>query len=350
MQALSRISNKDIQNLDVFDLDFLRRTGRVRLVSEQKMVSIAIKSAKDTQLWGPEARLMAAIIEKAWFAEMGGMHEKLAKTIDVEAGTFNHKKFKALLTANKKKPAKVAKAVEKKVQALALAIAGRSVSHFQKQKDTAEKKKVAKADFTLPDWEYFEFKAMSPNVDKWIKTAPFGAMRSEGKRLGDLVVKRGSLIDKRFLEERMQLFSGMQARKGIAQVADVQAGKAWAVSGMRLAQVHNVQTYRIVGESDSRQCSVCANLDGKTFDVAKTYEKMMSGVEGGFPRIEDVDNKSPEDLKKEIDTAPPFHPRCRCDLEFAWEATTVDVPTAGVKKIPFVKAKDVYVKGKDLYG
>ena len=88
---------------------------------------------------------------------------------------------------------------------------------------------------------------------------------------------------------------------------------------------YEVERYVIRGISDGLQCGYCALMQGKTFSVKKSINRINSMVESEpetvlynapfvtqfYPKPADMANVAEDVLERQNLTAPPFHPNCR---------------------------------------
>jgi hypothetical protein len=134
-------------------------------------------------------------------------------------------------------------------------------------------------------------------------------------------------VDKLALRERIrQLRTVPRGQFGLT--TDIDAGRTWAHTGILYASDTNATTYQILAERDRITCPVCQKLDGTTYSVPRQRDKIDQFIEAAgdkgavsglyrFPRIEDVDNRSPEELRN-LDLMPPFHGNCRCEISIIY--------------------------------
>jgi hypothetical protein len=110
----------------------------------------------------------------------------------------------------------------------------------------------------------------------------------------------------------------------MANLGDVYAGRAWQGTTISLAHEKGFDQYQVIAVTDKLTCPVCSRLDGRTFKVEKSYDKFDTYLhtQGNvdkiislfpFPRVADVDNKSPAQIGVS-GWMPPFHPKCRCEM------------------------------------
>ena len=105
--------------------------------------------------------------------------------------------------------------------------------------------------------------------------------------------------------------------------------------------VQNVTTYKISEVLDSKTCPVCAFMNGKTFDVASEYSKLMTVLGTTDPNelrglapwpgssassMQALGSMSSPSLQAAGFGSPPYHPRCRGILVMA--GTTVEATGA----------------------
>ena len=82
--------------------------------------------------------------------------------------------------------------------------------------------------------------------------------------------------------------------------------------------------YRILGVGDERQCSICRDMDGRTFSVQSAVnrrDKMMAAKSPEdvkavkiWPKLENIKGKPSAELEAAGVNMPSFHGKCRCTV------------------------------------
>jgi len=193
-------------------------------------------------------------------------------------------------------------------------------------------------------WQKYTNEALSDHLKTFAEAYPDRSLHPEVTRLVQIAqdTSRLDLIDKMQLKERIQKI-GKMPESYFHNATDVHAGRMWQFTGLQMAQEQDVAEYQIIAQHDRKTCQVCFRLDGKTFSVAQAHDKMIGYLEtyekmkkllaaGGvsaeeiadeiasafpFPKVEDIDNKSPDEIRNMV-LLPPFYDDCRCQVRFAW--------------------------------
>jgi hypothetical protein len=109
-----------------------------------------------------------------------------------------------------------------------------------------------------------------------------------------------------------------------AAVSNVSTSRAYQFGALTYFQEKQITRYMVSSILDTRICQVCLIMHGKLFEVQQAVDKMMryrdskdAGLSAEkeifpFPKLENVDNISPEAVAASPFSLPPFHPRCRC--------------------------------------
>lgn len=119
-------------------------------------------------------------------------------------------------------------------------------------------------------------------------------------------------------------------------LSDVHVARLWHSDGILFADQNGVVECYIAGPDDQRTCPVCQRMVGQRFLVSDARAKIDRDIgitdpdkyvaAWKFPRIQDVDNISQEQLQKK-GYLPPLHSRCRHSVAwFTRGASTVQVP------------------------
>jgi hypothetical protein len=112
------------------------------------------------------------------------------------------------------------------------------------------------------------------------------------------------------------------------KISDVHAARLWHSDGVLYARENGIRTGRVVGPLDAKTCPVCRHMLGLLVDLNRYAAKIKRSLKKvqpdaflktwRFPRLEDVDNMSREELRAKGLSLPPFHEACRCSI--AWRS------------------------------
>jgi len=135
-------------------------------------------------------------------------------------------------------------------------------------------------------------------------------------------------IDKAALEDRLDIIAKMP-EEYFHDIGNLHAGRLWSLAGLQMMRKSGITTYMVTAQWDHETCPPCQILDGKIFEVKQAYNKIMKCIKksrgavtemadifaSAFPlvRFEDVDNKSPEAVRK-MGLLPPLCDSCRCNI------------------------------------
>jgi hypothetical protein len=103
---------------------------------------------------------------------------------------------------------------------------------------------------------------------------------------------------------------------------------------MRSFSQIGITRYEIVNPGGSRMCEVCANLQGKTFDVKQGLEQITKEFKSSSPEdikkihpwlaSSKVIGKSTDSLASMGLSLPPYHFRCRCTIDVSSEVESFE--------------------------
>lgn len=323
----------DLEELDSFNLAFFVLMGTLTLFDVDEAHMNVLKASKDTRLWGPESVLLSSIIYKGWIDHGGAdFTDKLIDAFDTSGDiSVNAKRVEAIFKKYKNVGKKVWKEVEEKALAAIDKTAASASRYFKKQRKDAEKSEMMDA------WEKF-IKATSANhIRKFLEAYPERIAHPQIKKLVLEAIKNPNLrtIDRANLLRRVRRISNLP-KQYIKNVSDIHAGRIWNFTGLTMAREQGVREFQVISVLDNLTCPVCMRLHGTRFKVEVVHEKMVSFLseEGNqdaiakafpFPRMKDVDNISAA-KRRSLQTMPPFHGKCRCDIVMLWSSIDTQLP------------------------
>jgi len=315
----------ELCNLDSFDLAFLTMTGHVQWVDWFDLSFQLVRKAVEEKLWGPESALLGNVLSREW--------RKLDKEIGISArliGAFdrsgdisvNTETIAAVISDARQMGPITWELIKERSQKIVDAVVERATEYFRKQREEALKVEAE-----------FEDIAKSINVQTGIYTQKTvqRVVHPEVRRLVKIVKTNPAYrhIDRAALLGRIDAIAKV-GPDYLKTMSDVQVGRAWSFTGIEMAHGQAVTEYQVISEWDARTCPVCKRLHGRHFSVQQTYTRMKNvlkqrspdKISGAmpFPRVKDVDNKSPKQIRSS-GYCPPFHGRCRCDIVMLWRKT-----------------------------
>lgn len=320
-------TQKGLSKLDSFDLAFLTLTGHVEWVdpfdAQFLLLVKATSHGSSDYLWGPQADLMGKTIGKAWKKIGVPYVNKMRKAFDLRGNIkVDREKLKKAQKAGMKMGKEMWLACGAKVRDILDDTVASSERHFNRQR-----KKATKAD--EEDWRLYLAGAMADHVAEYMEEFPERILHPEITKLVKIVEQKpdSRVIDLGLLKERIQKID-TRGESYFALMSDVQVGRTWVFTGLEMAQQESVTEYVIIAELDQKTCPVCQRLHGQHFPVKGAYDRMeralattdIAEITGlwPFPRVPQLDNRSPEEIR-DLELAPPFHGRCRCDVQFLWK-------------------------------
>lgn len=177
------------------------------------------------------------------------------------------------------------------------------------------------------DYRKFLIDVHAEQIKKFTEALPGRILHPEIQRqidyLRDSDLTRG--IDLDLIAERVERI--IQQDPYWEGLSDVQVSRLWHADGILLADENGVSECYIAGPDDERTCAVCQRMVGQRFFVKDAKKKIEDDIgitdpdeyaaAWKFPRIQDVDNISPDELQGK-GFWPPYHNRCRHGV--AWLA------------------------------
>ena len=288
-----------------------------------EVLRLLIKISRKAILWGPEAIMIHRYMTQGWNEAGGEEHlQTLANLLDpkgLEPDTDGiNDLFEEVL------PDVAAESAELSYQKIRVTLFGLVVKarqHFDKQKAQALK-------ITQESWDAYIAQTSANQIALFQQAFPDRVLYPEVERMVTLAQNKQNLrtIDIANLQSRMERVTQYPSRY-FEGVSDVQAGRAWTHTGIAMAHAEGITEYQVISEGDRNVCPVCARLDGKVFEIPGAMERLEATLElqdpeaiaaaAPFPRLDDVDNKSLDELRGSA-FYPPFHGRCRCEVVFGW--------------------------------
>jgi hypothetical protein len=313
--------------MDSFDQAFLIMTGRVKLIPALQSLANIFKATGEFVLWGPQSRLLHIVLNRGWKNNGGPeLMEDIVAAFDLSGDiSINLKDLKAAMKV--KRLRKLGRAMWKDIGDGAVEVDSKTITkaeaYFTKQQEEA-----AKADVSNEFVETY-LSASEARLAAFVSEFPEGQLASQVQGVVEITRQKVTdrTVDKAALTRRIKVLE-KYPNKYWKEMSDIEVGRTWNHTGIRVAADEKVVAYQVISERDKQVCPICNRVDGHVFRVAPQVKKMNQYIaaEGdtdkinnlySFPRIDDVDNISPEQMTK-LDLMPPFHGRCRCDVVMLW--------------------------------
>jgi hypothetical protein len=291
-------------------------------------------------LWGPQADAMEQVVMKAYDKVGRKYLNNVVKAFDltgdisVSRGALNS----ALSKMEKGFGNEMWLACGAKVKTVLEDTVEATLAHYTKQQNKAARKQYEEL-LTEENWEAMMVQLETRQMRAYMMRYTQRIAHPEIIRMRELALNKPEFrhVARVQLLDRIQLLPERSAEY-FRSISDVQVGRTWVLTGLINAQRQGVTEYIIIAEHDARTCPVCERLSGRTFPVGPAAEKYTEALEAEpdqvaaiapFPRVPDIDNRSYPSVRS-LNLAPPFHPKCRCDVEFIWG----DVGAAPVAAAP----------------
>jgi len=304
---------EELLRLDSFDLSFLILTGRVKLAPPGHVLGSVLKKLKDVRLWGPEAAVLGSAVRRAWRDVAGGFLRGVIDQFDQSGNvSVDRDGIEQLFRENDDLGQRVWERVRVQAREAFAKAQERSHEHF------AAQRKAKKVEFTQAEWDAWLLDTITDKLAWAVATYPTRLLHPEVQRLVSIVQANPEfrLVDLAQLQSRIDNLVNLPETY-LHAAADVHVGRVWSYTGLQTAVQNNVAEYAVVAVWDDATCPVCESIAGKTFSVESAYESVMHYLDSDsrydaqsmpFPRIEDLDNKSPEQVR-DMGLIPPFHGR-----------------------------------------
>ena len=307
--------------LDSFDTAFLVLTGYVQFVPIEVLVMKAAQAVKkDVILWGPESKLIAYMLKKAWKKHGIKLTDAVIAAFDLTGDiSVEPKKVKAAFKKYGNVGEEVTRMTKKKVLQTLARIAKKATKHYKKQIEKARVRKQEEKEL----WAI-----LGGQLDTYVEMYPDRVLTKEVERLVTLTMTAPDrrAVNAITLRNRIENIANHPLNY-MDNVSDIHAGRAWHFTGLRMAQSEGITTAIVIAQEDKVTCPVCRRLDGRRIEVARSIERMEEALSLTdpdeiskalpFPRVHNLDNMSPKQIMDAGWTIP-FHARCRCDFEYLW--------------------------------
>lgn len=325
-KIMSHLSNivptpEELISLDSFDLGFLVLTGYMQFVPVEVFVMKAAQAIKkDVILWGPESKLIAHVLKKAWKKHGVKLTDAIIAAFDLTGDvSVKPKKVKVAFKKHKNVGKKVAKATKKKVLQAFARVGRKANKYYTKKLKKARAKKQEEKELWV---------ILAGQLEVYIEMYPERILAAEVERLVTLTM---TAPDKRavnaiVLRERIERIV-VNPLNYMDNVSDVHAGRVWHFTGLQMAQEEKITRAIVIAQEDKVTCPVCRRMDGRTISVTQQISRMEKALALTdpekinkalpFPRVKDLDNMSPKQIR-DAGWSLPFHSRCRCDVEYAY--------------------------------
>ena len=316
MNLTKKPAPTELTNLNPSDLNFLISTENVEKVDGLQAIATALKQVKDIALWGPQAKLLAMVLRKAW-KDTGGddLVAEIINAFDLSGDvSVDPDRVNDILNLIREQGKHTFTASRAKIQE----IIGLTI----KTADKRIKKETKKIE---EEWALVYTKVAEEAIEAFLEEYSEVALIKEVERLSKITLQNVSTrnVDKKILVERIKKIKE-HPRNYLDTLADVEAGRVYNHTTLQYGMENGYSTYQIIAQIDKVTCKVCLHLDGRIFSVQKAIKKVEKYMTLGgntekikklfpFPREPELDNKSPEEIQK-LDLSPPFHGRCRCSM------------------------------------
>lgn len=335
-------------NLAPFDFAFLIASGRVTIKEPIEKADIT------GSRWWPEHVLAVNVLTKAWRKVSPKYIETLADVFPRE-WIVNEKALKKLYSLEKEIGNNLREEIDKKIDRIYHVMRTKAMGHWGKKLaelevdrlppilDTVEKADLPQ-DIALDQW--LEERA-ADQLKLFAQNNPTRILHPEIERLVNIAQasERQRNITWDALQERLVRFSKQEQ---YWQNADsVQAGFLWHAEGIAVAHEYGVTSYQIVNPLDKKTCPICRRMHGTIYTVEQardyvTKRAALTDLEDiksqfPFPRLKDVDNISREQLQAKGYALPPYHGRCRDEIQYVggrWEKRVDTTPSSPLPPPP----------------
>lgn len=323
-----------LNELDSFDVGFLAATEKIRLIDNFDASFMVLKAvldeSRDVELWGPEAALLAKVLVSAWRKVGGKFLLKARDAFSLEGDiSVDVNRINGLLEENGDLGKKLWNEVKKKVEAVINQTQVQALEFYLRQRDSQIAEKSEATDFTKEDWAKYVASSAQGHLETMLKGFPDRSVHDEIRRLAGIVDTNPLMrtVDRAALEKRILSLDKLGIGN-LEGMADINVGRAWSWSGLELGSQQGITEYQIIAELDQKTCPVCERLHGRTFPLEKARGQMQDfmgkahsaatlAAGMAFPRVSQVDNKSPEQIRA-MAVSPPFHGSCRCQVVLLW--------------------------------
>ena len=327
------LAKKAIDELDDFDLAFLTLTDHVVPVDTFDLsFYLACKTANRNR-WGAMVLLLSGLFKRAWDKECKSMCVKIKRTFDLEGKiTVDGKKAQSIL-AKGIPNINIWKHVKDGVSDVLYNTIENSMSFTLL---SFYRRKKADSKIAPEAWAAYYHKAQMDHIKAFTEAYPERILHPQITRLVQLAETSPGLrtIDRADLFRRIERVDQI-GHQYFDNLSDVHVGRLWNFTALEMAHNASVTYYQVISQRDKRVCPVCNLLDGKTFGVQETWEKINGNLfpsEGKkdanalaeaiqkafpFPRVRNIDNLSPSQVAAS-GYFPPFHPLCRCQIVMLW--------------------------------
>lgn len=314
-----------LNELDSFDVGFLAATEKIRLIDNFDASFMVLKAvldeSRDVELWGPEAALLAKVLVSAWRKVGGKFLLKARDAFSLEGDiSVDVNRINGLLEENGDLGKKLWNEVKKKVEAVINQTQVQALEFYLRQRDSQIAEKSEATDFTKEDWAKYVASSAQGHLETMLKGFPDRSVHDEIRRLAGIVDTNPLMrtVDRAALEKRILSLDKLGIGN-LEGMADINVGRAWSWSGLELGSQQGITEYQIIAELDQKTCPVCERLHGRTFPLEKARGQMQDfmgkahsaatlAAGMAFPRVSQVDNKSPEQIRA-MAVSPPFHGR-----------------------------------------
>lgn len=309
--------------LDAADLDFLERTGRVVRKGVKEGIAFILKADRGAPEWWAEYETLTRITHKAWLKHSKEYRAMLEDAFSVE-GEVDTKLVQQAFKPEKEIGEKVAESTGKKAEFLFKAIIKKADRFFNKQ--------LKKAD--TPEQATLEFVQQSHanQLKMFLARHPERIVHPEIQRLLEIAAdsERLQTMGWDYIQQRLKNIT--DSGEYFKTLNSVQAAHAWHAEGIMIGARQGITSYTVINPLDRKTCPVCRRMHGVIYTVksAVEYVERRAGVDSPeglkkdfpFPRLNNVDNMSMAARRDKGYNLPPYHGRCRCEINYLGSSST----------------------------
>ena len=327
----------DVAAFTAFELAFLAGTGKVHIHTPFTYRLKGIQRVAKVPPFWPEAILLSKVLKTEWKKASESLFTELKKVfsgpeLDLVAWDTAQKLMSsagAVFSIN----------IQSKVHAILGTLLDKGRNHFQNQADGILKKKGIQKEVlnvTYNQWESWLQKATQDQLSAFAEKYPDRILHPQIlKQVSDIQANPSQYTE----TARVDAFDKMVRLSEKDYYWDVlggtQASFLWQAEGLFMAEDNSISHYQVANPWDQFTCPVCKRLYGVIYDVksAKAQVMKMSSLVDPdelkslfpFPRTADVDRATADEIRQAGFLVPPYHGRCRCEINYVWSDEAVSI-------------------------